>query len=191
MPVASIKGAAFSSAPADVNRLVEEGTLSRADLELRLSAEAIAVLDEKISAASWYPIAIYAELVELLAFAEGGADRNEYWRMRGEKAAERLAESGIYQQLHATRDQWGDAVGKIIMSVQSAIYNFTQWRMETLGDGGFEIHVSDAAELPNAARHATLGFIEYMVKQTAPVPMRVSSTRLSKDRVVFRGEPLP
>ena len=89
MSIPSIKGAAFSSAPADLNRLLEQGRLCATDLELRLSPEAIAVLDQKINSASWYPIAIYAELVELLASAEAEGDRIAYWRGRGEKAAER------------------------------------------------------------------------------------------------------
>jgi len=191
MTTPSIKGAAFISAPADVQRLLEAGSLSQTDLELRLSVEALEVLDQKINLAAWYPISIYAELVELLAFAEAGGDRIGYWRGRGAKAAERLSATGLYSQLNATREQWGDAVGKIIMSVQSAIYNFTQWTFKTIDSGGgFEIQVTDAGDFPNSARHATHGFIEYVAARSSDVPMRVTSTRPAPDRVVFRGQPL-
>lgn len=190
MPVPSIKGAAFLSAPADLLQLIESGRLTRTDVELRLSREALAVLDEKINPAGWYPIAVYAEMVELLAFAEAGGDRIGYWRRRGERAAERLSDSGTYHQLHATREQWGSSVGRIIMSVQSAMYNFSEWTFVAHEGGGFEIQVKDAAEFPNAARHATQGFIEYIAKKSSPGAMRISSSRPSPDRVIFRGEPL-
>jgi len=190
MTTPSLKGAAFCSAPADLQRLLEAGTLSQTDLELRLSAEALAVLDQKINLAAWYPIAIYSEFVELLAFVEADGDRISYWRGRGAKAAERLSDSGIYRQLHATREQWGSAVGKIIMSVQSAIYNFGDWSYEADAGGGFEVQVKKAGDFPNSVRHATHGFIEYVVSQSSDHPMRVTSSRPEPDRVVFRGQPL-
>ena len=189
MSVPSIKGAAFSSASADLLRLVDEGRLSETELEVRLSAEAVALLREKIQPASWYPIALYCEFAETLAFAEADGDRIGYWRGRGARTAERLCDTGLYQQLYATRDQWGASVGRIIMSIHSAIYNFTEWHYVAKVDGGFEIHLTRAEDFPNVARHVTHGFIDFMAQKTSPIPLRVTSARPTEDRVAFRGVP--
>lgn len=186
----AIKGTAFLSAHADVNRLVEEGRLSRDDLELRLAADDLRILDEKVAPAAWYPIACYERLVELLADLEGAGSRETYLVGRGTRAAERLSAAGIYQQLDASIESWGPRVGRIIITLSSLMYSFTRWSFAT-GDrpGHFEIRVEDAADFPEASRFATQGFIEFVAQRTVGAPVRVRSRRPAPDLVIYCAEP--
>jgi len=70
----SIKGSAFSSVIDDVRRLRDEGRLGSDELEARLEAADLALIDEKIQTALWYPIESYRRLSELLLDVEGGGD---------------------------------------------------------------------------------------------------------------------
>jgi hypothetical protein len=69
----SIKGAAFQAVPADVNRLLEEGSLSQSELEARLTPDDIRILREEVIPGSWYPISTYQRLSDLLVEMEGGS----------------------------------------------------------------------------------------------------------------------
>jgi hypothetical protein len=57
MAVPSIKGTAFQSVVEHLRRLLEAGWLSPDDLELRLEAEDLRLLDEKVLPGLWYPLA--------------------------------------------------------------------------------------------------------------------------------------
>ncbi len=187
MAVPSIKGTAFQSVHDDVLRLLAEGRVARAALEARLEAPDLAVLEEKVSPGSWYPIDGYARMVELLVDLEAGGRREAYLIERGERAAARLAALGIYQQLELSMDRVGMAVGKLGASLSGAIYNFTRWRYESDQPGDFTIFVEEAAAFPEVSRFATQGFIAYMAERIGGYPMDVSSERPARDRVVFRG----
>jgi hypothetical protein len=125
--IPSIKGTAFLSAHADVNALVARRAIGRDELELALKAEDLRLLDEKVMPTAWYPIASYARLLELLCDKEGHGNVEGYLVMRGEKAGERIAATGIYQQLDASAEALGMRAGRIVVTVAGLIYNFTSW----------------------------------------------------------------
>jgi hypothetical protein len=184
----SIKGTAFVSAHEDVRRLLEEGRLSRDELEAALPPEDLAILEEKISAGSWYPIRSYERLVEILVAAEAGGDREGYLSERGARAAERLAAAGIYRQLDLSFERLGSSVGRLAASLSGAIYNFGEWQYRSEHAGHFEIVVSDARDFPEAARLTAAGFIRCMASRIAAAPAEVTSERPAPDRVVFRAD---
>ena len=185
----SIKGTAFQSVPEDLMRLLAAGRISRDALEARLEAEDLAFLDAKVNASSWYPIASYARLVELLAELEAPHDREGYWMARGARAAARLADAGIYQQLEVSAEKLGNRVGRFAITLSELIYNFGSWHyaLEPSGDERFAVEVRDASAFPEVSRFATQGFIEWAATRIAGRPMRVESERLQPDLVVFRG----
>jgi hypothetical protein len=184
----SIKGSAFQGAVDDLMALLESGRLDRDCLEVSLEPADLACLDEKVSAASWYPIGTYVRIVELLAAVEGSSDRERYLIQRGARAAERLTATGLYQQLEATRDTWGDRVGNIMVSMARAIYNFTSWSFEFDRETrGFTIKIEDAADFPEIARLTAQGFVQAVADRTALDPTEVSSERTAPDRVLIRG----
>lgn len=188
--VPSIKGTTFAYAHEDLNRLLAQGRLTREQAELRLTPADLALLDQKPNPTQWYPIESYARIVELLAQAEGGSDREAYLVGRGVAAAEKLASAGTYQQLEASSAQLGPRVGRIVITVASLIYSFGRWEFR-VGEvtGQFEIVVDDCRDLPEVSRLATQGFVETVACRVAGFPVRVRSRRERPDRVVFEATP--
>jgi hypothetical protein len=196
----AIKGSAFQSVVEDVQRLLHEGHLSRDALEVRLDRADLPFLEEKVLPAFWYPIETYRRLSELLMEVEGGG-RPEYVVRRGARAAERLFTLGIYQQLRrgekiaeeirSSGSTWTQQDGAIMASLAGAIFNFTSWRFVADAEqrGAHRIEVSDAAALPEVARFAAQGFIEYVSTRLAQAHVRVTSERPSPERIVFRLRP--
>jgi hypothetical protein len=196
----AIKGSAFQSVVEDVQRLLQEGRLSREELEVRLEAADLPLLDEKVLPALWYPIDTYRRLSELLMELEGGG-RPEYIVRRGSRAAERLFSLGIYQQLRrgeqiaeeirSSGSMWSQQDGAIMASLAGAIFNFSKWRFvaDAENRGAHRIEVNDAAALPEVARFAAQGFIEYVSTRLAKAHVRVTSERPASDRIVFRLKP--
>lgn len=195
MAVPSIKGTAFESAAADLAALVESGRLSRSELETRLRAEDLEVLDEKILPGLWYPMATYSRVLELLGEIEGRG-RTEYFVERGARAAERLLGSGIYRQADRAESMkerggtdWREPVGKLMLTVGQTLYNFMRWSYQQSPgkDTGFTIELSEATDLPDPARYTVQGFIEFAARKIVEDPgLTVTSLRPSPDRVIYR-----
>lgn len=186
MSVPSIKGIAFLSAHADVNALLARRAITRDEIEVVLPAEDLRVLEEKVQPTAWYPIACYRRLIQVLCDKEGKGDVQGYLTARGEKAGERIAATGIYQQLDANSGALGMRTGRIVITVAGLIYNFTTWRFERgNGVGDFSIRVDEATDFPEAARFTTQGFIKYVSMRIVGRPMRASSERPIPSRILF------
>jgi len=187
MATPSIKGAAFQSAWDDVQRLFNAGQVSRRELEVRFSADASRVLEEKVNPATWYPIDVYRVFVQLLVEKEARGNAEEYLVQRGWRAAERIRGSGVYSQLEASPERWGVRVGKLIVTISGAMYNFTRWSV-VLPDQTrpLQILVEDALEFAEECRYTALGFVKFasaMVAQRSDA--EVTSTRPTPDRVIY------
>jgi hypothetical protein len=165
----AIKGTLFEAVIEDVMRLIDSEGITREELEARVRAEDLALLDEKISAAGWYDIHSYHRLVGVLWEVEGEG-RVDYWFKRGERAAERLAARGIYQQLEylgrmaESREPDPELRFKsfakdmrLLMTLHAAMLNFGEWqcvvdpdapdryRVEIAGIGGIPDGIFEAA----------------------------------------------
>jgi hypothetical protein len=186
----AIKATAFQSVVDDVQRLLDEGRLSRERLEASLEAADLAILEEKQGPTAWIPIGTYERVVELLARVEARGEREAYLVRRGERSAERLAALGIYSQLDATAENLGTRVGRMIVTVSGAIYSFGSWHFE-VGEayGEFTIRVEEASAMPEAARFATQGFVQAVATRVARTPRRIASERPRADLVLFRTAP--
>jgi hypothetical protein len=183
----SIKATTFQKVADDLRELVAKGDVSRGEIEARLPAADLAWLDASHPPTAWIPIATYERAVELLAQLEAPDRREAYLIERGTQAAERLSALGIYAQLDATTKHLGARIGGIIVSVARMIFNFGEWRFEPLRDGEFEIRVEDAAAMPEVARLAVQGFVQYVARRATGTAMQVSSQRPRPDLVVIRG----
>ncbi|MEN8183156.1 MAG: hypothetical protein ABFS46_11540 [Myxococcota bacterium] len=196
MDVPGIKGSAFEAVVTDLVAAIEAGRISREAVEARLEPEDLAVLDSKIVASSWYPIEIYQRLSEILVEVEGGG-KPEYVLARGARAAERLFTAGLYQQLRFGEERgraiqdggelWSQRDGAIMATLAGAIFNFSKWRFEVVdaAKGTHRIEVTGAAPMPEVARLAAQGFIEYTSSRLSGTPLRVESHRPEPDRIVF------
>ena len=196
MAVPSIKGTAFQAVALDVARLVQAGRIAREVVETRLEAADLRVLEDKILPGLWYPIACYRRMTELLWEIEGKR-KPEYLLARGARAAERLFEAGLYQQMrrgeeigaeHRERGEgWSEFDGALMTSLAGAIFNVSRWRYRRHPEDPNvnRIEVSDAAELPEVSRLAAQGFIEYTASRLTGADVRVTSERPTPDRIVF------
>jgi hypothetical protein len=185
----ALKGTAFQTVVEDLQRLIGAGQLARGAAEARLEAPDLELLDAKVNPAAWYPIASYARMVELLAAVEAPGQLEAYCVARGQRAAERLAALGLYSQLDATTKRLGARVGKLIVSVSGAIYNFGVWHFESGGVGRFVVRVEQAGALPEVSRFATQGFIQWVATRATGAASQVVSERPRPDQVLFRAAP--
>jgi hypothetical protein len=197
MAVPSIKGTAFQSVVEDLRRLLEAGRISDDELEARLEAEDLRLLEEKVLPGLWYPLASYRRLTELLMQVEGGGSI-AYVVARGARAAERLFTAGLYQQLargdeigakkRTQNERWSEHEANLMTSLAGAIFSVSRWRFvaDPDGRGPNRIEVSEAEALPEVSRWAAQGFVEYTTSRLSGVTTRVSSERPSPDRIVFK-----
>jgi hypothetical protein len=185
-----VKGTAIESVVADVRKLVETGKVSRQQLEVRLEAEDLALLEEKLLPSAWYALGSYGRMTQLLYDTEGRG-RLTYLHERGRKAAERIRSAGLYAQLTANKDRWGDSLGNMMVTLGPAIYRDTEWRYRLLSVGGsglrFHIEVAVPESFPDVCRHQTQGFIEHAASHAAGQHVRMSSARVSPTRMTFEG----
>jgi hypothetical protein len=196
MAVPSIKGTAFQALATDLLSLIHTGRIAREAVVARLDADDLMVLQNEIVPGLWYPLACYRRITELLWETEGHGDP-AYLLARGARAAERLFDAGLYQQMQrgeqigtakrARNEGWTESEGNLLTSLAGAIFNVSRWRYRSEpGDPSLNrIEVSEAAELPDVSRLAAQGFIEYAASRISGSRVRVSSERPTPDRIVF------
>ncbi len=185
-----IKGTAIEPLVADVNRLVQEGGISRDVLEARLTREDLEILDQKILAALWYPLATYERLTQVMLEVEGRGDLG-YVVERGRKAAERLRASGIYAQLGRSRRELGDRIGRVMVTLGPAMYQDSQWSFLPEPPGSstlYRIEATVSAGFPEVGRYAAQGFIEHLANLDAESPVRIRSERVSPTLLAFLAD---
>ncbi len=173
----SIKGSGISSLIEDLAKMRDDGRLSAALLEERLTPTDRALLDQPVNLAGWYDVHSYRRLAELICEVEG--KREILLRQRGAAAAERLAAAGLYQQMESvTRlrndeeidgDEGFQAYGRLlrlITTLSGSLLNFSRFRVEVDPEKNdrYSIHVSDADDFPEVLAYTTEGFINAMAK---------------------------
>jgi hypothetical protein len=189
--MSGVKGTALESVVADVLRLVDEGRIRRDELEVRLVAEDVELLEHKLLPGLWYPLGSYGRLMQLLFEIEGGG-RLEYLVERGRRAADRIRGTGIYAQFTTDRSAWGDGIGRILISLGPVMYKDTRWSIELAparGSYRFRVEVEVPPDFPDVCRHPTQGFVDYLTQMHATQPTRVTSQRPSPTQMVFLAEP--
>ena len=92
MSAPSIKGSIFLAAAADVVRLRDAGTITDEQIEMRLEASDLALLEANQTEGAWYPLPVYARLLDLLGETEGHGN-DDYFRKRGRANARRLIDA--------------------------------------------------------------------------------------------------
>lgn len=185
-----VKGTAVASVVEDLKRLIEAGRVRRDELEVRLHAEDLELLEQKILPSSWYPLGSQGRLTQILLEVEGRGSI-EYLLERGRRAAERMREGGLYAQLSVDQERWGERIGAMMIPLGPAIYRDTVWSIELSGKGAamrFEITVEVQEDFPEVCRHQTQGFIEHASSYASGRPVRMSSTRVSPTRILFAGQ---
>jgi hypothetical protein len=194
----SVKGSLMLGAVVAVRRHRKQGRITAEQLAARLSRDAAELIEEKVDIGRWYPIQIFSELLDI-DWEVGGRRDPEYMRGEGEQAAERLYQSGIYQQLNyvdrAERVRARDDLirrAKLITTIVGNLYNFLTFevRLDNPDDPDeLQIHYGNATAYSEALRYSTEGFLNQMNKRQKS-SARWASRRVRPDLVIFTL-PLP
>jgi hypothetical protein len=183
--VPSVKGSIFASVVADLNTAMEEGRLSREDLEGALDAKDRGLMDGVVTSVSWMPAATYGRMLDLLARVDGAGRREAYLRERGARAAERLL-SGTYEAFDPGESSWGQRAGDLMVGIAGVLYNFTSWSCSEIGPDEWEIVAAEAGDLPDSASHTAHGFLQWFLDRSAEGRLVAELSRPAPDRVVYR-----
>jgi hypothetical protein len=164
MRAESIKGSLMLGAVVSVKRLRARGRVSAEALEARLSGEALALVDQKIDISRWYPIQPFCELIDL-DWEIAGAREPAYLESQGAAAADRLFDSGIYQQLDfAQRSGKVESREKLvrqsrlITTITGTLYDFLTFEVN-LAPESLEIVFGNAERFSDGLIHTTVGFM--------------------------------
>jgi hypothetical protein len=199
----SIKGSIFKGAITDLLRLLDEGGVTEYALEVELGAETFSYLEREIFDASWYPMASYDQILQLLGELEGGG-KEEYFIARGRASARRLMEAGLYGQLDFVT-RWKESLLeddrdesaaiaryasslKLVVSLASNIYNVGRWSVEVDrgNPGRVWIAIREAKAYTDAMRLAIEGFVNECGSKHTRTTQLYTSTRMTPDLIVFR-----
>ncbi len=189
-----IKGMDFELVVVDVKRLVEEGKLSREELELGLGADEIELLDEKIVAKRWYPMATHGRLLGLLGALRGDGEL-EFFVERGRQTAERLLSGGGEDAPDTPApvpdtEAPGDWVGKTLLAMAARLFNHGRWTWLAPDPGAseFSVEITEAEAIPEPVRHTIQGMLHFCLEQAAGSAPAIESSRPSRDRIEYRFE---
>jgi len=197
----AIKGTLFAAVVDDLRRLLDSGAVGQSVLEAELAKEELALLDEKVNATGWYCIHTYHRMVGLLCRAEGGG-LDDYWHERGMRAADRLVDAGIYQQMdYIGRTQASGerdpearfrALAKdmrLLLSVHASVLNFGDWNTVVDPDHGdrYRVEITAIGGIPDGIFLAATGMFNRMsALANSPKTHGWEFARLAPDFVVIR-----
>ena len=178
----SVKGSIFAGVIADLLRLRDSGQIPREKLEARLTPIELELIENKLYPGTWYPMASYARVTNLLCEMQT-SDWREYFRGRGATNARRLIEGGLYSQLDFLK-RWDASTGlrakadlaavldayirslRLVTTLSKSIYSTGDWRVEPDPDrpGCVRIEILDAAAYSEGMRFAIEGFLNECVR---------------------------
>jgi hypothetical protein len=186
MSEASIKGVAVQPVVQLTHELLESGRISRDQLEGRLDAPDLHLLDEKVEPTLWYPIAS-AERIETFVAEVLGRDVAEMMREIGIAAAEKTLHQKAMRNLIEGARTHGERMGHIVVGLGKLIVNFGEWKFEGDPFGEFLLDATEVEAFPESTRHATEGFIEVLAKELTGRSAVASSQRPTLSHIIFEG----
>jgi hypothetical protein len=189
MPLESAKGTIVMGAVVTVRRHRDHGRISAEELQQKLSPASYALLDQRIDIASWYPVSAFAELVDVDWEYSGHRDP-AYLERQGAMTADRLFDSGLYQQL-----EYAERSGKVetrkslerqsrlITTITASLYNFLESSV-TVHAEALEIAYDNARSFADSLAHTTVGFMNQInLRQGSKRTWKFE--RIGTDRAVF------
>jgi len=190
----SVKGTLVLGAVVAARRLRDRGRVEPEVLEVRLSREALELLDQKIEVARWYPIAPFCELIDF-GWEIDGRREVAYLERGGAESANRLFESNRYQQLEfvqragkvASRHELTKRA-RLITTIVGTFYDFLDVHVALEADA-LVIVYGNARAFSNALIHTTVGF-QNQINVRLGSKLRWSGVRTRPDEVRF-AMPIP
>jgi hypothetical protein len=186
MSTASIKGVAIQPIVQLTHELLESGRISWDQLEGRLEAPDLHLLDEKVEPTLWYPIASAPRIESFVAEATG-RDVAEMMREIGIAAAQKTLDQTAMRNLIEGARAHGERMGHIVAGLGKLIVNFGEWVFEGDPFGEFRLDATEVEPFPETTRHATEGFIEILARELTGRSAVASSQRPSPSHIIFEG----
>ena len=190
---ASAKGSIVVGVVASLRKLHRAGRLSDEQVSARLSGAATELLEQKIEIGCWYPMAAFAELVDLEWDVASQRDP-EYARRSGGESARRQFESQRYQQLdfakRAGKAESREAIvrqAKLITTITATFYNFLSVMVgiDPQRPNELSITYANAAMFSEPLRLSTEGYMNG-INAMQGSKRQWTSERVAPDRIVFR-----
>jgi hypothetical protein len=184
---ACVKGTIFKNVVDEINEQLANGRFERADLAHDCKPEDLAHLDREIAIAAWYPVDVYGRLLRGLCERVGNGDP-EFLVESGRRSARRVIEMGIYSQLDSHTERWDRRVGRVLVTLSGAFYNFGEWIWQYQTGGGFRIEVRDVGAMPEEVALRAHGFVDVLTTRAAGRPLRVRYQRPHPALIVFEAD---
>lgn len=190
----SIKGSIVGPMAEEILALRDQGRITAADLEARLDADGLELLERKLDPTSWIPLRVYEQFARILQLLVGGTD-TQYMRTRGERAGKRLADAGIYQQLKFVEKMRNDSSVelfstdmRLVLSIQAALVNVGQWTVEPDPDHADRVMVvvREAHTIPDCLAEAMEGFFIGISRHGQRVGIGWKMSRPTPGEISFR-----
>jgi hypothetical protein len=184
----SIKGAAFCGTVARLPACLESGQVTEEQVELRLEAQDLRFLDEKIEPTLWYPIASAGRIDELVGDLSG-QECEEYFVACGLEEVDTVFSKGVFETFIEGARKMEGRIGETLTRLASLGFNFGRWTYEEVSYGEFSIQAREVAPLPESIRYTVQGLILGLARKLRDIDVEISSQRLRPDVVTYRSLP--
>ena len=184
MPEPSVKGLLLDFPRTAVREALEQGRLTQEQLELRLDARSLEIVDRKPEPSLWYPITCHEALVTLADELNntGGSD---VARDRGREVMTRLLQAEHLNRIVCEARRRGERAGSLVIALPRMLMNFGDWKTS----GGLDdlvVEASDVAPLHEPMRFGFEGSMEALIEHLGGEKVEVWSDRPTPDTIVFR-----
>lgn len=193
MTVPSVKGSMLLGSVVVVRRARDAGRIPAPRLA-KLADRTREVLDEQIQLSHWYPMEIFAELLELDWEVFGNRDP-DYMRESGKRNALTMQRASRYQQLdYLERAERPKSAAEVVSqvrltsSITQSYFNFMEVTVGFDPDRSnvLQITYSDTSAFPESLRYSTEGFMTQLNQVRGSSRAWTSERR--GDRIVFSLE---
>jgi hypothetical protein len=185
--VPSTKGLMLQQVVTLLQGFIDEGRLSRRELELRLAKEDLGFFDgDKIVPTLWYPVAQNQRLLELYYRVSGR--RDDVMVELGRASARQVLSLPSFAPLLEAATQRDEAsAGALLVKLAELVLNFSKWSFRGTSLDDFEIEVTEATDYSDHACHSAVGFIEVLGEKLFHRSIRVRCERPTPDHILFRS----
>ena len=181
----SIKGAAFFGTVARLQACLESEQVTEEQVELRLEAQDLRFLDEKIEPSLWYPIASAGRIDELVVELSG-REREEFFVACGLEEVNSVFSRGIFETLIEGARKMEARAPEALTHLASLGFNFGRWTCEEVSPTKLIVQGQEVAPLPESIRYTVQGIILGLARKLRGVGDEISSQRLRPDVITYR-----
>jgi hypothetical protein len=181
----SIKGIILLRSWSQLHSLLDEGRVSREDLELRLEPRDLQIFDEKVEPSLWYPLDTLTRISNVVCDLTG-REGPEEWIQRGHVVIEGVLENPNFAKFFEAARKKGVQAGPTLVGMAALLLNFGEMRFQ--GDfTRFAVTLTSARSVPDLIRYSIQGAIQSLAERIVDEPIEVTSERPDEDTIVYEG----